>query len=118
MESGMRRPKVLLISADVSVGQAVDNLFCSHPRLTCKTVSQHDEAPLYVQAGYAVLLIIHLRRKDDTVEVRRLLHRLMARGRSLATVLLHEPYLEAQVAELRKDGCVECLSRPFNWSRI
>jgi DNA-binding NtrC family response regulator len=114
----MPKPTILLISADVSLVQALGELFHSYPHLQYVSVADQDEALLRFEANNVVLLLMHLRRKSDGTEVRRFLQRLEVGERPLDVLLLPEPYLDTQAMGLRHIGVGNFLSRPFDLERI
>jgi DNA-binding NtrC family response regulator len=113
----MRATTVLLLGGDAAArkaaGQAIAAIeACQLEQAAAETISAR------VQQGGVSLVLLHVEASADVGVQFALLQSIRERWRSIPIVVMEEGIADEHSLEFLRLGAVECLSRPFNVSRL
>jgi DNA-binding NtrC family response regulator len=114
----MPRSTALLISSDVVLFEAVEEIATSVPGLGLEVFPGVAEADFRLWGDDVVLVLVHLEGPVSLDETAGLLRRLGAAKRSIATLVLSDRHQPDQALTLLRLGAADYLSRPLDLGRL
>jgi DNA-binding NtrC family response regulator len=111
-------PTVLLITADSSLVDLVQEVVDSTPPLSFHCVATYPDACNRLQRPGVVLILAHLPQGGDVADVSHLLRTVAGSPRPAATIILSDEHRPEHALAFLRQGAVDCLDRPLSVPRL